>query len=95
MQSGGNINVGQGAPANRIMNRIESDIEVIKELTNRLESTTERIVLHARSLGYFEPQPPGGCTSPGLSPVITTLADAIQAISRAVDHCSGSLNLFD
>jgi|HubBroStandDraft_6_1064221.scaffolds.fasta_scaffold00050_92 hypothetical protein len=73
--------------------RIENDVELVKTMTNQVESTTDRIIRHARSLGYFEPPSDTKASAP--TPVITTLADALLALSRAIDHCSGSLNVFD
>lgn len=78
----------------RSMSRIESDVENLRNMTSRVEMITERIVRHARSLGYFEP--PGNKDQvAGPTPVITTLADALQVLDRALDHASGSLNVFD
>lgn len=74
------------------MSRIENDIESMKLMTARLEATTERLIRHARNMGYFEPTPKD---AGGASPVITTLADALRAMDRAVEHVSGSLNVFD
>jgi hypothetical protein len=73
--------------------RIEHDVELLKTLIGTVERTTERVVHHARALGYFEPSPEAKTQAP--TPVITTLADALQALTRAIDHCSGSLNVFD
>jgi len=78
----------------RPLTRIESDIEQIKSETNRLESIADRIASHARALGYFHP-PSEGAKSAAPTPVVTTMSDAIQALDRAVDNCSGALNLFD
>lgn len=75
------------------MSRIETDVETVKAMIDRLESTTARIVRHARVLGYYEPTPGPAVSAP--TPVITTMADALQALGRAIDHCSGSLNVFD
>jgi len=75
------------------MSRIESDVETVKIVIGRIEGTTDRIVRHARSLGYYEPTPDAKTSAP--TPVITTLADALQALDRAIDRCSGSLNVFD
>lgn len=72
--------------------RIENDVELVKEMIGRLEGTTNRIISHARSLGYYEPKE---APTSAPSPVITTLADALQGLHRALDHCSGSLNVFD
>lgn len=82
-----------GAQNARSLSRIENDVEVVKQLTNSVEITTERITRHARSLGYFEPPQDPKTQAP--TPVITTLADALQALSRAIDHAAGSLNVFD
>jgi hypothetical protein len=84
---------GAGSADNRQISRIESDVEMLKSMTSHVESATARIVRHARSLGYFEPPSDAKIEKP--TPVITTLADALQSLSRAIDHCSGSLNVFD
>lgn len=73
--------------------RIDNDVESVKSMAARVEITTERIIRNARSLGYFEPPTDAKVSAP--TPVITTLADALQALDRAIDHCSGSLNVFD
>lgn len=73
--------------------RIEADIETVKKMTESVESTMHRIMRHARSLGYFEAAGKPEAAAP--TPVITTMADALNALSRAVNDCSGSLNVFD
>lgn len=88
----GNQLVAQANVA-RSPSRIENDVETVKALTGRLEATTERIIRHARSLGYYEPTPDARTAAP--TPVVTTLADALCALDRAIDHASGSLNVFD
>lgn len=84
-------------PANtkteRSMSRIDNDVAVVKRMAERVEGITERPMRHAHSLGYFEESKAGNTSTP--SPVITTLADALQALERAIDNCSGSLNVFD
>lgn len=82
-----------GAPTTRAASRIQSDIELIKNVTSQIEGTTSRIIEHARSLGYFEP--PKDVVGGVPMPVITTLADALQALNHASDHCSVALNVFD
>lgn len=80
-------------PRNATTTRIENDVETIKRMTERTRDITERIIRHARALGYFEP--PGDTKTSAPTPVTTTLADAINELDRAIDHCSGSLNVFD
>lgn len=75
------------------LSRIEQDVEEIKRMINSVERTTERIIRHARSLGYYEPTPQPSGAAP--TPIITSLADALKTLDRAIDHCSGSLNVFD
>lgn len=88
------MNIQNQAASNvRSNSRIENDVEFVKNLTGGVEMTTERIIRHARSLGYFEPPTDAKAQAP--TPVVTTLADALQALSRAIDHASGSLNVFD
>ena len=75
------------------VSRLEHDIERIKELTRVINSTTERTLQIARTLGYFQDQPKDN--APGPIPVVTTMQDAISELNRAVDHNSGCLNIFD
>jgi hypothetical protein len=75
------------------VSRIDNDVEVLKRMIDRVETVTHRIIRHARSLGYFESTADAKPSAP--TPVITTLADAISALDRALDHCSGSLNVYD
>jgi hypothetical protein len=82
-----------GQAANAVASRIESDTEAVKTMVSHVDIISERIVRHARSLGYYQPTPDVKVSAP--SPVITTLADALQALNRAIDNCSGSLNVFD
>lgn len=84
---------GQTGANARSASRIESDVETLKNLTSSVETTTERIIRHARALGYYEPTPESKGQAP--EPVIMSLANALQALGRAIDHCSGSLNVFD
>lgn len=85
--------VGQQAATNRVASRIEADVEQMKTMVLHVDSITDRIIRHARSLGYYQPTPQPETTAP--TPVVTTLADALQALTRAIDHCSGSLNVFE
>jgi hypothetical protein len=78
--------------APRPLSRIDTDISTVKEQTARLEIVAERIIRHARSLGYYEPTPANTATP---TPVVTTLADALKELDRVVERCSGSLNVFD
>lgn len=84
-----------GNSVERSPSRIENDVSSVKAMTDRVERTTERIMRHARSLGYFEPPSEGKLTAVAPTPVVTTLADALQALDRAIDYCSGSLNVFE
>jgi hypothetical protein len=74
--------------------RIQSDIDLIKSMTSQVEATSNRIVAHARALGYIEP-PSDAKTGANPQAVITTMADALRALDAAINHCSGSLNVFD
>jgi hypothetical protein len=88
------MHVGQTAGNTDVdRSRIEADVDLVKSMVTHVEQTTSRIVRHARALGYFEPPSDAKVATP--MPVITTLADALQALGRALDHCSGSLNVFD
>lgn len=78
----------------RPVSRIHSDVEEVKKLTTRIETITERIIRHSQALGYFEPPPLNPATSTP-TPVITNLANALQALDRAVDAACGALNVFD
>jgi hypothetical protein len=89
-----NLNTQSAANAIQEANsRIDADIESVRSMAARIERTTERIIRHARALGYYQPTPETKTDAP--TPVITTLADALSAMDRAIDHCSGSLNVFD
>lgn len=77
----------------RSISRIEHDVDTVKKMATRIENTTERIIQHARALGYFEPPSDAKTGTP--TPVVTTLADALRDLDKAIDHCSGSLNVFD
>ena len=79
--------------SNQVASRIESDVECVKKMTAYVESTTSRIVRHARALGYYEAESDAKVSAP--TPVVTSLADALQALDRAIEHCSGALNVFD
>lgn len=85
--------IGQAGTANRPASRIEADIEQVKTLTLLVDNMIDRIIRHARALGYYQPTPDAATQAP--TPVVTTLADALQALTRSVDHCSGSLNVFE
>lgn len=79
------------------MSRIDSDISRVNELAQRVQDATSRVMMHSRSLGYFQDQPEPGATMPhgNLTPVSTTLQDAIAGLDRALDRLSASLNVFD
>lgn len=81
------------AQKDRSPSRIETDVSAVKQMTDRIERTTERIIRHAHTLGYFQPPKSEAAAAP--TPVVTTLADALQALDRAIDYCSGSLNVFE
>ncbi|KRQ11901.1 hypothetical protein AOQ73_05700 [Bradyrhizobium pachyrhizi] len=89
----------QAAPSNKIRpsSRIENDIEKVKLLTDIINNTTDRLVQHANSLGYFEPPKAETAASAGFAPrpVSINLADALADLDRAVNRNSGVLNLFD
>lgn len=87
------VNAAPSQSTDRPMSRIESDVEQVKSMTEHVELVTSRIMRHARSLGYFEP--PSDAKAGAPMPVVTTLADALQTLMRAIDRASGSLNVFD
>ena len=88
------MGMNQGAAAeNRVASRIEQDVEQVKSMTERVHRTRERVVRHARALGYFEPPADAKVSAP--TPVITTMADALRELDQAIEHCSGALNVFD
>lgn len=93
IQLGTSANALRPSTADRPLNRIESNIETLKDQANRLEAMAESIAAHARSLGYFELSSNAKGESP--TPVVTTMSDAIMAVQRAVDHCVSALGLFD
>jgi len=76
------------------MSRIDNDIEMVKSMTVRVQTSTDRIVRHAHSLGYFEPSK-GTAAIDTPRPVTTTLRDALSELERAIETNSGALNLFD
>lgn len=78
----------------RTASRLETDVELMKKMASEVDGITDRIVRHARTLGYYEPTPDKGQVAPPM-PVVTTLADALHLLTRAIDNCSGSLNVFD
>ena len=80
--------------AEKSRSRIQADTQLVLEMVKRVEATRERIIAHARALGYFEP-PPTIEAGAKVSPVSTTMADAIRDLDRALDHLAGSLNVFD
>ena len=84
---------GSIAKTDRPVSRIENDVEFVKRLTVTVENTTNRIIGHARALGYFEPPQDTKASAP--TPVVTTMADALRTLDHAIDHLSGSLNVFD
>lgn len=88
-----NVTSAGNAAREQSRSRIENDVELLKGMTTIVESTTERIMRHARSLGYFEPPNDPKVATP--TPVVTSLADALQALDRAINHCAGALNVFD
>lgn len=73
--------------------RIENDVEAVKRMKDRMEDTTQRIIRHARSMGYYEPTPEAKIQAPAA--VITTMSDALRELDRAINSCSDSLNVFD
>jgi hypothetical protein len=83
----------QTAEAPRPASRIENDVEQVKVLSGRVDAITDRIIRHARALGYFEPTPDMKVAAP--TEVITTLADALRELDRKIDRAGGSLNVFD
>lgn len=82
-----------GRDINTAASRIENDVEALKRMVGRVEVIMERTIRHARALGYYQPQPEDAKIAP--TPVITTLADALQALDRAIDNASGALNVYD
>lgn len=78
----------------RVMSRIEQDVEHVKNLTTRIRAAREMNVANARALGYFESPSTGPSVGVAPQPVITTMSDAIHELERAVDELHGSFNLF-
>ena len=85
--------IGQQTVTNRVASRIDADIDQLKILTLSVDNVTESIIRHARALGYYQPTPEPGASAP--TPIVTTLADVLQALTRAIEHCSGSLKVFE
>ena len=84
--------LNQNVPQPNKASRIDQAIEVVGSITRTLENSTQRIVMHARSLGYYEP-PKDAQAAP--TAVVTTLSDALDELARAVTRNSDALNLFD
>lgn len=83
------------ADVKRDVSRIETDVELVKSMGRMVAQTTERIMRHARALGYYEPPAPEKTAPLSLSPAVISLADALMALDREINTCSGSLNVFD
>lgn len=78
--------------ANTSMSRIENNVEDLKRFVTRVRTTEDRIMRHARALGYYVDTP----GAPGsISPVGATLADAIQDLDMALERVACALNVFD
>ena len=88
------VSVSNVATSCQAASRIENDTETVRRMTDRIESTTRHIIRHARALGYYEPTPEMG-KAQAPTAVVATLADALNALDRAIDCNSGSLNVFD
>lgn len=73
--------------------RIEQSVEQVKAMALDVDRSTDRIIRHARALGYYEPTPEKAQSAP--TPVITTLADALQALSYTIERNHAALNVFD
>lgn len=75
------------------MTRIDSQIEQLKGMADRLARLTATNVHHARQLGFFEPpkKEPGEIPTP----VVSSMEDAINQLQREIDHLDGSMNLFN
>lgn len=73
-------------------NRIHTDINRVKDTTERIRNATNIIVQYAHTLGYFEPPKE---INPTVEPIITTMSDAIIDLERASNDLVGSLNLFN
>jgi hypothetical protein len=86
--------LGQAGNAAGPGSRIDTDIQTLKRMIGQLDHISNTIVMHARTLGYSDtPKETIGALSP--QPVITTLADAISGLDRAIERTTGSLHLFD
>lgn len=73
--------------------RIDGDIANVQKMVQMVRNCEQRIVRHARTLGYYQPQPESAATKP--TPVSSTMADALADMERAIEGLSDSLNLFD
>lgn len=74
--------------------RIESQIETVKILTQRISRITNINIEHAHQLGFYSPPAPmPSANTP--TPVVSSLVDAITDLDQAVEHLDESMNLFN
>jgi hypothetical protein len=74
--------------------RIHTDIQRLRDMVDRVQSSKNRVMIHARALGYFQ-DVPTKLENAQIAKISTTLADVLTDLDRALDELSGSLNVFD
>lgn len=85
---------GLVSPANHA-SRIDGQINRLKEMTETINNIQRRVERHARTLGFYDQPVEPTLSSSVPRPIISTLEDAILDLSHAIDHASGTLNVFD
>ena len=85
----------QATRVDRPISRIDGLVQQTKMMTDRVRSTTERIVRHANALGFFSPESRASDVPMPPQPFITSLEDALREHDRALDELAAALNLFD
>jgi hypothetical protein len=87
----GGLNAAR-AIGERAASRIEAQTETVKSLTARVRRITDTNIEHAQQLGFY-----GASQTPDarVTPVISTLDDAIRELVDAVETLDGSMNLFN
>jgi uncharacterized protein YdeI (YjbR/CyaY-like superfamily) len=77
----------------RPMSRVDNDVQRLRDTAENLRGTLNRLMRHAKTLGYWSPVPE--TASNKLASVPTTLHDAIEDLQRAEKELSAALNVFD
>lgn len=73
--------------------RINADVESLLRMVKRVHEARERIQRHTSALGYHADTPPTEGSK--VSPIASTLSNALTDLDHALEQLSVSLNLFD